>query len=112
MSEPVKLDIERFSTVDARRVVGLSAPERSRQEDEPKAWPGMPERAKQARKPVEPVQLKELLQVVIDEKTNRLYVQVVDRETGEVLREIPPEELRKLRELVEQLNGRVLDTIA
>jgi flagellar protein FlaG len=38
-----------------------------------------------------------------------IYIEVVDKETGEVVRQIPPEELRRLAETMTELTGQILD---
>ena len=48
----------------------------------------------------------------VDSKSNQLYIKVVDRETGEEIRQIPPEALRKMANQIEQMTGNILDTIA
>jgi flagellar protein FlaG len=38
-----------------------------------------------------------------------IYIQVVDKETGQVVRQIPPEELRRLAETMTELTGQILN---
>lgn len=45
----------------------------------------------------------------VDDKTGDLVVRVLDKETGEVIRQIPPEEMLKLREKLEELTGVLLN---
>ncbi len=45
----------------------------------------------------------------IHESTERLIVRVVDAETEEVLREIPPEEVLKLAAHIEEMVGLIID---
>lgn len=52
------------------------------------------------------------VKLVRDETTGRSFVQILDRKTGEVIYEIPPEQLRKIPELSEKVNGNVVDTVA
>ena len=47
----------------------------------------------------------------VDRKSNELYIKVVDRDTGEVVRQIPPEALRKMANQLELMTGNILDTI-
>jgi len=54
---------------------------------------------------------KDSVQLVRDEKSGRSYIQVVD-DDGEVLYQVPPEELQKLQQLLRHLNGNVVDTLA
>ncbi len=44
-----------------------------------------------------------------DDETGQTYVKIVDKETGEVIREIPPEEVRKLAEKLDEMVGILLD---
>ena len=48
----------------------------------------------------------------LDKDSEELYIRVVDRETGEVLREIPPAEMRKLAIFLKENCGRLLDSFA
>ncbi len=41
----------------------------------------------------------------VHEETGETIVQVTNKETGEVIRQIPPEDLLKLREKLEELRG-------
>lgn len=45
----------------------------------------------------------------IDDKTNDIIVKVINRETGKLIRQIPPEELLKLRQKLEELVGVLLN---
>ena len=45
-----------------------------------------------------------------DSEAGEMVVKVVDRETDEVIREIPPEELRNLAEKIQDLRGNLVDT--
>ncbi len=44
-----------------------------------------------------------------DDETGQTYVKIVDKETGDIIREIPPEEVRKLAEKLEEMVGILLD---
>ena len=48
----------------------------------------------------------------LDKRSEELYIQVVDRETGEVLREIPSVEMRRLVAALEKTFGHLLDSFA
>lgn len=48
---------------------------------------------------------------VKDEDSGQSFIQVVDRDSGEVLRQIPPEEARRLSEALEDMVGNVVDTL-
>lgn len=45
------------------------------------------------------------LTYVIDQATNSVIIKVIDRDTNEVLRQIPPEEIRRLRAAMRDLFG-------
>jgi flagellar protein FlaG len=49
---------------------------------------------------------------VVDQNSGKSFIQVVDRDSGEILRQIPPEEARKLSEALEEMIGNVVDTLA
>lgn len=49
---------------------------------------------------------------VRDTNSQELYIRVIDRATGEVLREIPPAEFRKLAAALEETFGHLLDSFA
>jgi len=48
----------------------------------------------------------------LDRESRELYIQVVDRETGEVLREVPPAELRRLATVLKENVGQLFDAFA
>ncbi len=50
--------------------------------------------------------------LVQDEESGRSYVQILDRRTGEVIYEIPPEEIQKLGKLLKEMTGSMVDTVA
>ncbi len=52
------------------------------------------------------------LKFKVHEETERIYVQVVDQETGEVLREIPPEKILDLVGQLQKLIGILIDEYA
>lgn len=45
----------------------------------------------------------------IHDKTGDLVVRVLDKDTGEIIRQIPPQEMLKLREKLEELTGVLLN---
>jgi len=47
-----------------------------------------------------------------NDETNTLVVKVVDRETSEVIRQIPPEELMELTKRLQELEGNIVDTVS
>lgn len=49
------------------------------------------------------------LQFLVHEETDRIYVKVIDGETGEVIREIPPEKILDLVGHIQQLLGLLID---
>lgn len=48
----------------------------------------------------------------VDPQSGELFIQVVDRETGEVIRQIPSEEIREMAKALEAARGRVFDILA
>jgi len=44
-----------------------------------------------------------------DDETGKTYIKIVDKESGEVIREIPPEEVRKLAEKIDEMVGLLFD---
>ncbi len=52
------------------------------------------------------------LEIKIHEETGRIVVKVISHETGEVIREIPPEELIHLAEKMDEMTGGLLQTTA
>ncbi len=49
------------------------------------------------------------LNIEVSEETGEVIVRVLDKDTDEVVREIPPEEVVKLRERMEELRGMLFD---
>ncbi len=45
----------------------------------------------------------------IHEKTEQVYVEIVDKETGEVIKQIPPEEMIKIAVSVKEFLGLIVD---
>jgi len=45
-----------------------------------------------------------------DEQSQKLVVKIVDQDTGEVIRQLPSEELLKLQATMENLRGNMVDT--
>ena len=50
------------------------------------------------------------LKIQVDQETGKNLITVVDRETGEVIREIPPEETVKLEARIEKMIGIFVDS--
>jgi len=115
MSEnAVTFDTSRV-TVSDMSVKRLNEPVRTRQQS--------PEQSSEPRQPA--FSKSETLQVdtsnrvstpsvtfVVDQNSGKSFIQVVDRDSGEILRQIPPEEARKLSEALEEMIGNVVDTLA
>ncbi|OQC24905.1 MAG: flagellar protein FlaG [Deltaproteobacteria bacterium ADurb.Bin072] len=49
------------------------------------------------------------IQFSIDESSRDIVVRVVDKDTGEVIREVPPESIQKLREKMAELTGLLVE---
>lgn len=50
------------------------------------------------------------LEIKIHQETGRIVVRVISHETGEVIREIPPEDMLKLAEKMDEMTGGLLQT--
>ncbi|HSR53875.1 MAG TPA: flagellar protein FlaG [Acidobacteriota bacterium] len=48
----------------------------------------------------------------LNREAERIYIEVVDRSTGEIVKQIPPERLLRLAESLRQLTGNLLDESA
>jgi flagellar protein FlaG len=46
----------------------------------------------------------------MEDKTNKMVVRLVDVESGEIIRQLPPEELINLTEHLKELRGSLVDT--
>lgn len=51
------------------------------------------------------------VRLVRDEETGRSCVQILDRKTGEVLYEIPPEEVQKLAKILKDMTGLMVNEV-
>ena len=47
----------------------------------------------------------------LDKKTGDVVATVFDSKTGEVIRQIPPEEMRKLAQMMQEYKGRILSRL-
>ncbi len=45
-----------------------------------------------------------------DERVDQLVVKIIDRETDEVIRQVPPEELLQLSSILEDMRGNIVNT--
>lgn len=52
------------------------------------------------------------LEILLDEETDRFIYQAIDTETGEVIRQFPPEEILRVVRAVREIEGLVLDESA
>ena len=50
------------------------------------------------------------VQYRLDENTDDLVITLIDRDTEEVLRQIPPDQILKMRQRLEELMGLIFDT--
>ncbi|OWV27561.1 flagellar protein FlaG [Halomonas campaniensis] len=48
------------------------------------------------------------LEFELSEETSRVITRVIDRESGEVIRQIPAEEVLDIAERLEEMNGRII----
>ncbi len=60
---------------------------------------------------VEPVYRRPRIKVFVDDDTGRPAFLVIDDETGEVIREVPPEEVLELAARMKQMVGYLLDEV-
>lgn len=73
-----------------------------------------PERETSANELVEPIQrINEImrphgLEFELSEETSRVITRVVDRESGEVIRQIPAEEVLDIAKRLEEMQGRII----
>jgi len=49
------------------------------------------------------------IQLTVDEESNMVIVKIIDKETNEVIRQVPPEELVKLSRNARDLKGLLID---
>ena len=49
------------------------------------------------------------VELMIDERTNRVFGRVIDRQTGEEIRQIPAEDIRQLQAISREMFGSILD---
>ncbi|HME41747.1 MAG TPA: flagellar protein FlaG [Syntrophorhabdales bacterium] len=71
-----------------------------------------PEDVKQAAQEINQVikSLNDHLQFSVDDTTKNVVVKLIDGDTGKVLRQIPPEEVLKLREYYKEHEGLLVNT--
>jgi len=50
------------------------------------------------------------VQIATDERTSGFVVKIVDRESNDVIRQVPPEELLEVKALLADLRGNIIDT--
>ncbi len=48
------------------------------------------------------------LEFELSEETSRVITRVIDRESGDVIRQIPAEEVLKIAERLEEMQGRII----
>jgi len=56
--------------------------------------------------------LSQQIEFRIDDQINEIYIQVTEKETGEVIKQIPPAELRQLRARMGEVVGMLLNIMA
>ncbi len=92
------------SQVDAARRVANGSRE---QEPQPVTVTGVQDAVEEINKVLH--YMNERLEFSVHEATNRVMVRVLDRETDEVLREIPPEQILDLVAKLQELVGLLVD---
>ena len=58
------------------------------------------------------IALQRSIQFTVDEESKDIVINVVDTSNGEVIRQIPPEEILRLRHALEEIAGLMLEEIA
>lgn len=53
-----------------------------------------------------------LVSYALDDRTRELITRLVDRKSGEVVREVPPKELREVKKALEEASKRLFDRTA
>ena len=48
----------------------------------------------------------------VNPESGRVFIHVVDQDSGEIIREIPPEELQRLASALKEMSGRLVNTSA
>lgn len=68
----------------------------------------------QSRQEPEPVVVQEphVVTYSVDKTTHEVVAKIVDAESGEVVRELPPESLRKVQAALKELSKKIFDKIA
>jgi flagellar protein FlaG len=93
---------------DVGKVVGKTQTDQNI--DGPRTKPGESRLETKAVKPLQPDNFGVRLQFAVDKDTGERLVRVLDPETGEVLRQFPPEELLHLMKTLRDLKGVFLST--
>ncbi len=108
---PPKLDPVQPSKVLDSSLEGLRKPAYSQREQELQEQPinvsDVQEAVDEINKALH--YMNERLEFSVHEETNRIIVRVLDRETEEVLREIPPEQILDLVAKLQELVGLLVD---
>lgn len=60
----------------------------------------------------QPVFRETSLAFQVDSEKNEVIIQVVDKHTGEILRQVPPEEIRQLQRIIRLLGENGVDELA
>jgi flagellar protein FlaG len=100
----------RPQVVDVRFSSGLSAPGSDSKASSTQSGPVDPVRVAQSTRQVEEMfqSVRRSLQFRDDPNSGRMVVSVIDADSGEVIREIPPEQMLRMAASLEVLNGMLL----
>jgi uncharacterized FlaG/YvyC family protein len=110
-SNNVNFEVDRVSIPEVRPMEKVK-PRAPAKETKTHATEAVEKKVEPKKQTVESQQVKNnSVQLVRDEESGRSFVQVMD-DRGEILYQIPPEELMKLQQLLKHLNGNVVDTVA
>ena len=67
------------------------------------------EKVEQAAEKLNRLMADRRLQFKVNEKSNRIIVKIIDQESGEVLREIPPEKIVEMQDSIQEYLGLLID---
>jgi len=120
----MEMDVYKLSNTAAGNVAGVQAPGRyskpvqtpARSVTDPvKAGVGQDPPVEEVRQAAADVQsrinlVNSSLNLVVDDRSDTVVVKIIDNETGEVIRQIPSEEILAIRERIDNLVGVLFDT--
>jgi uncharacterized FlaG/YvyC family protein len=109
--QTVIVNVERAGRASFSGAQAYSGPASLRRKDaSPEA--ARSEKTEAQQKSAETEELVDSVRLVRDETSGRSFVEILDKKTGEVMYQIPPEEVRKLAELLKDMTGSMVNTVA